>query len=245
MLGALPRYVITVDEERYDGCRKHLRSALGWDVVRRFDGIVKPKVGCTLTHLKLWEQHAREARRRSEAMLVFEDDARLCRPIDDEDERAVARFLDDESQGLMLLGWHPHLHRMRDGAGRAKRGIAVDAHAYIIKAGHARYLLDRWAAKMRSRLHQAFAPTGAIDCLFLLEPVTMLDPMLFVQDKMKRYENPVAQPYHPVWFQCFVGLSYAVFYKERLLVILVVVLVVVLLVARGNVASKRPCVHHT
>ena len=146
-----------------------MQSAIGWDV-ERFDGVVQSKVGCTLSHLNLWEQHAKRA--GSTAILVFEDDARLCRSIVKEDEEAIADFLNDDTRGAMLLGWHPHLHRVNRARGRAKRGYALDLHAYILKADYARHLVERYASTLRSRLHQKFAPCGTIDTIFLLEPVT-------------------------------------------------------------------------
>jgi hypothetical protein len=170
-------YVITVDAERLRRFFRETRLTS-----EPFWGVVRPRVGCTLSHLALWR---RIAEGPDEFAVVYEDDARFLRDENEEDRTALAQFLRRRDEHVLLLGHHPWLFDLRpaaeEGGGSLATGHALDLHAYAIKRTGAAALLEKYEARLRNEWHLALLPLGAIDTLFLVERVCALRPPLFEQ----------------------------------------------------------------
>ena len=176
----LPKYVISVNQARYDNFQDHIQQhAPSWDI-ELFQGVLHPKIGCTLSHLKLWEEI------EDNVYVVFEDDAIFQRKLNEQDEKIINTFLSDNTQHILHLGWSPSVHRIKSIRSGLYIGHTLDTHAYIIKKSFAKGLLYKYGDKLRQN---PFGIIGAIDTVFLIEEVSFFEPMLFVQDKEPRYNN--------------------------------------------------------
>ena len=178
----LPSYVITVDKLRM---RSRFRSNLTPTI---FEGIKHPwfAVGCMLSHLALWKKLT-TLFDSNEYVVCFEDDASLCRKVDNEDNVAVSNFLNNKGD-LLMLGHHPDIHLFCCTAyNRLLYGHSLDMQAYIIRVGFAKKLHDKYASRMQCALNQRFFPLGAIDTLLLIHKVHAIHPMLYIQANEQRY----------------------------------------------------------
>ena len=141
-----------------------------------------------LSHVALWETLT-TLYGPTEYVVCFEDDASLCREMDNVDHAAVRNFMANGGD-LLMLGFHPNIHRFRSTTQeRLVRGHGLDLHAYVIRVGFAQKLHDEYADRMQSALHRMCLPLGHIDTLLLVHEVHALHPMLYVQTNEKRYAN--------------------------------------------------------
>ena len=194
-----------------------------WDV-KLAQGILHPKLGCTLSHLKLWKE------KEDNVYVVFEDDAIFQRKLNEQDEKIINTFLTDNSQHILQLGWSPSTYRIN----RVKSGIYIghtlDTHAYIIKKSFAKGLLYKYGDKLRQN---PIGLIGSVDTLFLMEEVSFFEPMLFVQDKEPRYSNVnnqgmvITKNNIFMYWLCWVG-NYLFFNRSILIGIIILIIVLVI-----------------
>lgn len=230
----LPKYVLTLDDKRWGDFNREVAQRLGWEV-ERFAGVQKARVGCTLSHLLLWQM---AVARGHEAFVVFEDDARCSRELSVEDTKAVQHFLQlANGPGVLLLGYNQISQSLVVDSEPLAQGHALDLHASIIKRSEAQRLLRKYARMMRDPLHQCFAPAGTIDTIFLLERVWLLRPMVFVQADNPRYKNQhLPSKAATLVFTCA---NYLVFHKEQLVTVTALICALLAWCATRGAACKR------
>ena len=162
---SLPKFVITIDDTRLGCFNKRLESSLGWKATP-FRGLRKKKVGCTLSHLKLWRHIVRHKERLGPAVVIFEDDAACARPCTEADDLALRSFMQDHSVAVLQLGWSPFL-RMVVRRTRRTIGNSLDAHAYVVKPSLLQRYLDAYGPMFcsissitRAHWHQRYPILG-------------------------------------------------------------------------------------
>ena len=185
---SLPKFVITIDDTRLGCFNKRLESSLGWKATP-FRGLRKKKVGCTLSHLKLWRHIVRHKERLGPAVVIFEDDAACARPCTEADDLALRSFMQDHSVAVLQLGWSPFFTHGRQKNASYHVGNSLDAHAYVVKPSLLQRYLDAYGPMFCSTYHQSLAPIGTNDTLFLVNLVGIVSPMLFIQENNPRYAN--------------------------------------------------------
>ena len=182
-MDSIQKFVISISESRLRSFNKHLDS-LGWtaEVVPG----VRGRYGCSLSHLKCWKRIA--SLPPGTLVIIFEDDAHVCKPLGHLENEAFKRF-DSGDTGVLLLGHNPIIVRGERLSGILFEGHALDTHAYVIKQSFASYLVCRYESKMLQSSHHAILPVGVVDTLWLIEKVSFLSPMLFIQDNNYKYNG--------------------------------------------------------
>lgn len=219
----IQKYVITINDDRYNG----FNDRIPW-YVNKYNGVRKKNIGCGLSHLNLWK----EAGKLHDVFLVFEDDAMLCRDFTQQDEESVQKFLDDDDRYILFLGYNTDVsyytgHR----SSNIVDGYGLDLHAYIIKTPYAKYLEERYGKMVRTNI---FHWWGAIDTIFLMEPISMLTPILFIQYGDPRYDNieKFTMSNKPKNItRILTTINYAFFYRKMILLFIFFVVVVVVVTA--------------
>lgn len=176
----LDSYVITINQQRL---KQRFRSHTSPFV---FFGITdaNPMWGCTQSHLGLWK-YLLTKYENDAYVLIFEDDAFLHRNIEEADEDAISLFLNDVNGNILLLGFNPTVFKMKEVYGRLMYGYALDAHAYIIRVGYARTILEKYECVFSRPWGKLLLPMGSIDTLFVVRSHHILHPMLYVQNGLK------------------------------------------------------------
>jgi len=186
----LKSYVITINPDRM---KQRFYSHATPEI---FPGIKDTKnklVGGLQSHLKLWETIV-SLYKKDQYILIFEDDAFLCRKITDNDQKAINIFLNEIHGDIMLLGYNPNINNFaKTKTTKLLYGHALDIHAYIIKVDFADYLYNKYSKKMNSYLHKKLLPIGHIDTPLLIHKVYAIYPMLYTQKNDPRYDNVLAQ----------------------------------------------------
>lgn len=219
----IPKYVISIDEDRYNG----FRQRIPW-VVKKFEGVRKKNIGCGLSHLKLWK----EAGQKHDVFLVFEDDAELCREFSFKDEEAIQNFLVDPKKQILFLGYHPYIsYSTGHSNSNIVDGYSLDLQAYIIKTPYARYLEQKYGDMIKTNIFHFW---GAIDTIFLLEPTSMLTPILFIQYGENRYKNienfTLPNKPKPIT-RLLTAMNFAFFHRKMVMLFLLFVVAVVVVLA--------------
>ena len=182
----LPSYVITIDPERM---KKRFRSHTSPTIFPGIKDTSNKLVGGLQSHLKLW-QSLQSIYKDSDYVVIFEDDAFLCRNMTDFDKKAINIFLNEIKGNIILLGFNPYINNFtKTKYKKLLRGYALDSHAYIIKVKFATYLYDKYYNQMNSYLNKKLLPLGHVDTLLLVYETYTIYPMLYGQKDDPRYHN--------------------------------------------------------
>lgn len=226
----LNKYVISINDERLKEFKISIKdSEFGYNVTP-FKGVKKKMIGCTLSHLNLWKYIIDT--NIEPAVIIFEDDAQHIRPCCTQDDTTFEHFMLDENVGVLLLGWNPGFSHATEQQPHYYTGHATDSHAYILKTSFARRYIDKYAPFFENRLHQMFAPLGAIDHIFLLEKVALSIPIIFIQRGEENYVNMnlhvdiTNRKLNKIVLQITACLSHCVFYHKFAIIIIVIITIV-------------------
>jgi hypothetical protein len=158
--------------------------------------------GVSIAHLI---QYRRALRSGAKLLTVFEDDARLNRPVTRADVASVTRFRRDPGSSILLLGYSWHTHDMKRVNTVRTTGHAVDFHAYMITERGMRDVLRVFPP---IRDYRRFMTLGSIDGYAMSRVVDGLALPLFVQCDNHRYDearrNPLRRCNHSAsatWFE--------------------------------------------
>ena len=182
----IPSYVITINIDR-------MRERFNAHVIPTiFNGVLDRNsklIGALKSHFHVWNS-LKDLHKPTDYVLIFEDDANLCRNMTIFDHKAINNFINKIKGNVMLLGFSPNIHSFQNTKySKIKKGYSLDCYAYIIKVEFATYLYNKYYQKMTTKLHQKLLPLGHVDTLFLIYEVYTLYPMLYGQKDDKRYNN--------------------------------------------------------
>ena len=102
----LPSYVITIDPDRM---KKRFYSHTLPNIFPGIKDVNNKLVGGLQSHLKLWKS-LKSLYNEDKYVLIFEDDAFLCRNMTDFDKKTINNFLNEIKGNIMLLGFNPYIN---------------------------------------------------------------------------------------------------------------------------------------
>ena len=249
-IDTLPSYLISLSSDRiktnfYAAHKPCIFSGIkGKGITRKHAA----SIGCFKAHFKLWETLV-ASYDKNQYILIFEDDAALCRDMTEEHKQTINTFMNEINGNILLLGYNPSCNNLHKTEYKnLKYGHTLDTHAYIIKVEFADYFHKKYFKQMNSYTHQILFPTGSIDTLFLRYKVYVLYPMLFIQKNDKRYDSILLhEGYNNKTNHLLYGFVKTVndlHYNKKLLPIIVIsIIIFIVIIILFYIKSKNKYIH--